>query len=79
MLTLADRRAFTDLSVIIKMMPEDIRSKIDIKLINLIEKHKDKSYASNIKEYIPIKNQELSEETEALLALIYGVYLEDNN
>ena len=75
MITTQDKQAFTDLSIIIQMMPKYMQEKINSEFINLIENNKDNSYISKIKTNIPIKYQELSETTEALLALIYRDYL----
>lgn len=75
MITVQDKQAFTDLSVIIKMMPKNMREKINTNFINLIEQYKDTDYTSTVNPNIPIRNQKLSETTEALLALIYRDYL----
>ena len=77
MVTAEDKQAFTDLSIIIEMMPEQMRRQIDVKFINLIQQNKDLNYVSLIQKDIPIKYQELSETTEVLLALIYREYLKD--
>ena len=70
-----DKQAFADLSIIIKMMPQDMKQKISSKFINLIEQHKDTNYISQINPNIPIREQKLSETTKTLLALIYRDYL----
>lgn len=70
-----DKQAFSDLSIIIKMMPQDMKQKISSNFINLIEHHKDNNYISHINPNIPIREQELSDTTKALLALIYRDYL----
>ena len=75
MITVQDKQAFTDLSIIIKMMPKYMQNQINHKFINLIEQNKDINYISNIKPNVPIKYQELSETTQALMALIYRDYL----
>ena len=75
MITVQDKKAFTDLSIIIKMMPKYMQNQINHKFINLIEQNKDINYISNIKPNVPIKYQELSETTQALMALIYRDYL----
>lgn len=56
-------------------MPEYMRNKISKKFINLIEQNKDNTYISKIRTNVPIREQELSETTEAMLALIYRDYL----
>lgn len=75
MITVQDKQAFTDLSIIIKMMPKYMQNQINHKFINFIEQNKDINYISNIKPNVPIKYQELSETTQALMALIYRDYL----
>lgn len=66
MITVQDRQAFADLSVIIKMMPKYMQKRINTKFINLIEQNKDTNYVSNIDPNIPLKSQELSETTQEL-------------
>ena len=75
MITVQDRQAFADLSIIIKMMPKDMQEKISSNFIDLIEQNKATNYTSLIKPNVPLKEQQLSETTEALLALIYRDYL----
>lgn len=75
MITAQDRQAFADLSIIIKMMPKYMQEKINNNFIDFIEQNKDTNYISKIKSNVPLKYQELSETTEALLALIYRDYL----
>ena len=75
MITVQDRQAFSDLSIIIKMMPKYMQKKINTNFINLIEQNKDTNYISKINSNIPLKYQELSETTQTLLALIYRDYL----
>ena len=77
MITIQDRQAFADLSIIIKMMPKYMQKKINTNFINLIEQNKDTNYVSKINSNIPLKYQELSETTHTLLALIYRDYLCD--
>lgn len=74
-ITNQDKQAFTDLSVIIKMMPQDMKQKINSNFIKFIEENKDTNYISKINPSIPIREQSLSEVTKALLALIYRDYL----
>lgn len=73
-----DKKVFTDISIIIGMMPEILKEKIDYKFIKIIEKYKDKEYKSNINPKIPLKNQELNHDTKVLLALIYKQFLCEN-
>lgn len=57
------------------MIPKSMQEKISSDFINLIEKNKETNYVSKIKPNVPINEQQLSETTEALLALIYRDYL----
>lgn len=70
-----NKQTFSDLSVIFKMMPYEMIKKINPKFINFIKENYDKNYTSNIKPYIPIRKQDISIETQSVLALIYESYL----
>ena len=74
-----DRQAFSDVSIIIKMMPKSMRLKINPSFIKFIEDNKDIEYVSNINKRIPLKNQTLKESTREILALIYRDYLCSNS
>ena len=75
MLTTKDRQAFTDVSIIIQMMPKKMKNQINPRFIEFIEKNKDNNYISYINETIPLREQQLTENTKTLLALIYRDYL----
>lgn len=75
MIKTTDRQAFSDVSIIIKMMPNYMRKRIKPDFIKFIEENKDTDYISNINENIPLENQTLNENTKTLLALIYREYL----
>ena len=68
------KQTFSDLSVIFKMMPNEIIKAINPKFIEFIKDNCDKNCKSNIKPYIPLKEQDISKETQAILALIYESY-----
>lgn len=57
------------------MMSPYMQSRISNKFIEFIEKNKDKSYKSSIDITQPLENQNLSQNTKTLLALIYRDYL----
>lgn len=78
MITIKDRQAFNDLSVIFTMMPKSMFNKINKKFIEFIENNKDSSYIPNINPYQPLNKQHLEEITDVLLAIIYKDYLCDN-
>lgn len=75
MINTTDRQAFSDVSIIIKMMPNDMRQRIKPDFIKFVEENKDKDYVSNINENIPLEEQTLNENTKLLLALIYRDFL----
>ena len=66
---------YVDISVIIKMMPIEMREKISKSFINFIEKNKSNNYVSNINPNIPIKEQNIRKETKEMLGIIYRDYL----
>ncbi len=71
MITTQDRKALTDISIIIQMMPISMREKINDKFIEFIENNKSSDYVSTINKTIPLRNQQLSQKTQEWLALIY--------
>ena len=68
-------KTYSDLAVIFKMMPDDMIKKIDSKFIEYVQNNADVNYKSNIKPYIPLREQIISKETERMLGLIYEKYL----
>ncbi len=66
---------YVDISVIISMMPTEMKSKISNSFINFIEKKKSNNYVSNINPKIPLKEQKIRKETKELLGIIYRDYL----
>ena len=75
MINTQDKQAFSDVSIIIQMMPNSMKRKINQNFIKFIEDNKDTEYISNINKKIPLKNQALNETTKTVLALIYRDYL----
>ena len=69
---------YVDISVIIKMMPIEMREKISKSFINFIEKNKSNNYVSNINPKIPIREQNIRNETKEMLGIIYRDYLCSN-
>ena len=66
---------YTDISVIIGMMPEKLRAKISDEFIYFVEVKKDKNYTSNINPKVPLKKQNIRKETKEVMAIIYREYL----
>ena len=67
------REAFTEVNVIIQLMPEELVDKIPSKFRVMLEEEEDKDYYPNIKE--PLEEQKLKEETIIILGLIYRDFL----
>lgn len=57
---------YVDISVIISMMPTEMKSKISNNFINFIENNKSNNYISNINPKIPLKEQNIRKETKEI-------------
>ncbi len=68
-------RMCTDMSIIISMMPNEMKNKISKKIIAFFEQNKAKDYISNINPTIPLREQSLEKETKIMLGIIYRDYL----
>lgn len=66
---------YVDISVIISMMPKEMKSKIINSFINFIENNKSKNYVSNINPKVPLREQYIRKETKEMLGIIYRDYL----
>lgn len=66
---------YVDISVIISMMPTEMKSKINKSFINFIENNKSNNYVSNINPNVPLKEQNIRKETKEILGIIYRDYL----
>lgn len=66
---------YTDISIIIDMMPESLRNKLSSEFIYFININKDKDYVSNINPMIPLNKQTVRKETKEVMAIIYRQYL----
>ena len=69
---------YVDISIIINMMPIEMKEKISKSFINFIEKNKSNNYVSNINPKIPIREQNIRKETKEMLGIIYRDYLCSN-
>lgn len=65
---------YADISIIISMMPLEMKSKVSNKFIEFVEKNKSYSYISNIDPKIPLKQQYIRKETKELLGILYRDY-----
>lgn len=68
------RRTLCDIDVILNVLPEEDRDKVPIKLRNIIAENKLEDYESNIKEDIPIEEQDVHPDTQTFLAMLYLNY-----
>ena len=68
---------YTDISIIINMMPAEMKNKISSNFISFIENNKSDKYVSNIDPKIPLKEQNIRKETKEILGIIYRDYLCD--
>ena len=65
----------SDISIIIGMMPKEMKDKISNNFIDFIENNKSSQYVSNINPNVPINQQEIKKETKEMLGMIYRDYL----
>ena len=75
----AYREAYSEVYFILLHMECSDVKKIPKDIINVIRKNRMKNYEVNINPYIPLDNQELKEETKAILALLYRKFLCDTD
>ena len=67
-----DARAYTQVSYIISLMSDNLKTKIPQDFINIIEKNKDKKYEIKEKN---VKDIKLLSDTEKILSVIYTDYI----
>ena len=70
-----DAEALSEVDVIIAMMPSEEAIKIPNAFKNFIKTRKSQSYIPNIKDDIPLYQQELKKDTKTICSLIYRSYL----
>ena len=68
------RQAYSEVHEFIELLSEEQKQKIPEIQRALFENERDKEYVKNIDISIPLKEQELKEETLAILALLYLQY-----
>lgn len=79
-ISIATRQAYTEIDNFIELLDEYNKNKIPQKLREYFKKEKDKEYIKNINPNQPIKEQNLKEETLALIAMLNLQYwCEDEN
>ena len=70
MLSVSTRQAYTEIDNFIELLDEYNRNKVPKKLREYFKKEKDNTYTKTINPNIPIKEQNLKEETLALIAML---------
>ena len=70
-----DAEALAEVDMIIQMMPKEENSKIPNGFKNFIKSRKSNDYIPNIKEDIPLYQQDLKKDTKTICSLIYRSYL----
>ena len=70
MLSINTRQAYTEIDNFIELLDEYSRNKVPKKLREFFKREKDNTYTKVIDSNIPIKEQNLKEETLALIAML---------
>ena len=73
------RNAFKEVYEILKNTDENLVKKIPDSFLQFVENNMNKDFKTNIKYDIDIDKQEILKETEAVLALIYRSYWNEEN
>lgn len=74
------RKAYSEIDEFISLLNDEEKNKLPIKLKDFFAEEKDKEYVKGINKNIPIKDQNLKEETLAIIALLNLQYwCEDEN
>ncbi len=68
--SLNTRQAYSEIDEFLGLLSEEQRNEIPKKLREFFKEEKDKEYVKNIDKNIPIKDQNLKEETLAIIALL---------
>lgn len=74
-ISIQTKQAYTEIDNFIELLTEEDRNKIPKRLRQFFKEEKDKNYIKKIDVDIPIKNQNLKEETLALIALLNIKYI----
>ncbi len=69
------RMAYSEVDEFIELLPEDIKQKIPQNLRRIFKEEKDKNYVKKIAQNVPIKEQNLLEETLAIIAMLNLDYI----
>ena len=74
-MTIEYQNALTEVEAILKLMTKDMLDKIPNSFLNFIEQKKSKSYIPNLNMELSLNEQNLLNESRAILSLIYRSYL----
>lgn len=74
MVSIKTRQAYSEIDEFLGLLSEEQRNEIPKKLREFFKEEKDKDYVKNINPNIPIKDQNLKEETLAIIALLNFQY-----
>ena len=69
------KQAYAEIDAFIEILPEDKKRKIPKNMKEFFKEQKDKGYKKEIDINIPVEEQNLKEETLALIALLYIKYI----
>lgn len=69
-LSLVTRQAYSEIDEFLDLLSEEKRNEIPIKLREFFREEKDKEYKKEINPQVPIKEQNLKEETLAIIAIL---------
>ena len=72
------RQAYSEIDEFLRLLSVEQRNKVPQKLRELFKQEKDKEYIKRIDSLIPIKEQNLKEETLAIIALLNLHYWEED-
>ena len=72
-------KTYSDLVIIFKMMSPSMLQRINPKFIKTVLSKASPECKSDINPYIPLRNQKLSKQTEAFLAMMYKDYFCDED
>lgn len=72
------KQAYSEIDAFIEILPEDKKRKIPKNMKEFFKEQKDKGYKKEIDINIPVEEQNLKEETLALIALLYIKYICEN-
>ena len=64
------KKAFSEIDMILNLIDSEMKNKVSADFIKFIKEEKDEEYKPNIKQYIPLEEQNILPETIDILALL---------